>query len=196
MLTSERQSAAVVTKHPLWQAIRSHGKSPRMLLAYSLLLAVLAVGVSIPALWWGGVAYVVAAALWLVCGAVSFLARVRAGSFPLDATQRETLLERIGKLEPLEVRVFAVNKPGSIQYARELRNAIQAAEWPATGVFRRDDDHAPTGVALAVRNIVAPPGEAVVLLNTLRRLGTQVAWAHKPELTDDRTIEIQVGPLR
>jgi hypothetical protein len=195
-LTSAGQSSPVVSKHALWQALLSHGKSPRMLVTYSLVLALLALAVTIPALQHGGAAYGVAAALWVLSGALSFLARSRAGSFPLDEAQRDTLLDRLGRLEPLDVRVFAVNNPGSIRYARELRNAIQAAEWPATGVFRREDDDAPAGVALAVRNIVAPPGEAVVLLNTLRRLGAHVAWAHKPELTDDRTIEIQVGPLR
>jgi hypothetical protein len=72
---------------------------------------------------------------------------------------------------------------------------MHAAAWPASGVFKWGEDDAPAGVAVAVRNIVAPPGEAVVLLDTLRRLGTPVVWAHKPELSDNRTIEIQVGRL-
>lgn len=89
----------------------------------------------------------------------------------------------------------AVNEPGAVRYARELRDVMPAAAWPASGVFKRLDETAPEGVALAVRNVVAPPGKAVILLNTLRRLGTPVAWAHKPELSDNRTIEIQVGRL-
>ena len=112
-LTSAGQSSPVVSKHALWQAVLSHGKSPRMLVAYSLVLALLALAVTIPALQHGGTAYVVAVALWVLCGALSFLARSRAGQFPLDEAQRDALLDRLGRLEPLDVRVFAVNKPGS-----------------------------------------------------------------------------------
>jgi hypothetical protein len=114
---------------------------------------------------------------------------------PLGPKQRGRLRERLGGLEPLEVRVSAVNERGSIRYAQELRNLMHEAAWPATGVFRSTGDEECTGVALAVRNIVAPPGEAMVLLNALRRLGTPVVWAHRPTLPDDRTIEIDVGRL-
>lgn len=114
---------------------------------------------------------------------------------PLGPKQRGTLRERLCGLEPLEVRVSAVNKRGSIRYARELRNLMHEAAWPATGVFKSPGDGECAGVALAVRNIVAPPGEAIVLLNALRRLGTRVVWAHKPTLPHDRTIEIEVGRL-
>lgn len=115
---------------------------------------------------------------------------------PLGPKQRGPLRERLGRLDPLEVRVAAVNERGSIRYARELRNVLHEAAWPATGVFKRSGDEACTGVVLAVRNIVAPPGEAFILLDALRRLGPQVVWAHKPTLSHDRTIEIQVGRLR
>jgi hypothetical protein len=120
---------------------------------------------------------------------------IRLRPCPLGPKQRGTLRERLCGLEPLEVRVSAVNERGSIRYARELRDVMHEAAWPATGVFRSDGHDEDTGVALAVRNIVAPPGEAVVLLNTLRRLGTRVIWAHRPTLPHDRTIEIEVGRL-
>lgn len=158
-------------------------------------MAAAAAGVSVLAVQRGGAASGVAAVLWLLSGALSYRARVLARRCPLDAMQRVTLLDRLCKLQPLEVRVSAVNEPGAVRYARELRDVMHAAAWPASGVFKRTDDEAPAGVALAVRNIVAPPGEAVILLNTLRRLGTPVVWAHKPELSDNRTIEIQVGRL-
>ena len=176
-----------------WQALRSRGASPLFLVTIGLVLAVAAAGASALGLQHGGVVNVVAAALWLLSGALSLRARVLARRRPLGPRQRGTLLERLCKLEPLEVRVSAVNQAAAVRYARELRNVMHAAAWPATGVYKRAD--APAGVALAVRNIVAPPGEAVVLLDTLRRLGTPVVWAHKPELSDNRTIEILVGRL-
>ena len=48
-------------------------------------------------------------------------------------------------------------------------------------------------VTLAVRNVVAPPGEALALMNTLRRIGIPATWGHEPGLTGDRVIEVQVG---
>jgi hypothetical protein len=51
-------------------------------------------------------------------------------------------------------------------------------------------------VTLAVRNVVAPPEEAIVLMNTLRRIGVPVTWEHRPELTGDHVVEVLVGRLR
>jgi hypothetical protein len=124
-----------------------------------------------------------------------FRTRAIARRCPLGPKQRGTLRARLCKLDPLEVRVAAVNEPSSIRYARELREVMRDIAWPATGVFKSEGEDTDAGVVLAVRNIVAPPGEAVILLNTLRRLGSPVLWAHKPTLAHDRTIEIQVGRL-
>jgi hypothetical protein len=178
-----------------WHALRSRGSSPRFLVVIALGLALAAAAASVLGLQRGGAANVVAAALWLLSGALSVRARVLARRRPLGPRQRGTLLERLCQLEPLEVRVSAVNQAAAVRYARDLRNVMHAAAWPASGVYKRAEADAPAGVALAVRNIVAPPGEAVVLLDTLRRLGTPVVWAHKPELSDNRTIEILVGRL-
>ena len=181
---------------PLWRSLGARGRSPGFLVATGFVVAAAAAGAMAFGGQRGGIADVVVAALWLVSGALGYRARVIARRSPLGSTQRGTLLDRLCRLDPLEVRVSAVNEPGAVRYARELCNVMHAAAWPATGVFKWDDDPAPRGIALAVRNIVAPPGEAVVLLNTLRRLGTPVVWAHKPELSGDRTIEVQVGRLR
>jgi hypothetical protein len=43
---------------------------------------------------------------------------------------------------------------------------------------------------------VAPPAEALALMDTLRRAGAPAVWGHKPELADDRRIEVRVGRLR
>jgi hypothetical protein len=174
---------------------RARGKAPRTLVGLSLLLAVAAAGAAGVGVWHGGAANIVAAVLWLASGMLSYRARTISRRCPIDPTQRGKLRERLCGLDPLEVRVSAVNEPDSIRYARELRNVIQEAAWPTTGVFKRNGGEERTGVALAVRNIVAPPGEAIILVNTLRRIGTQVTWAHKPTLSHDRTIEIQVGRL-
>ena len=72
---------------------------------------------------------------------------------------------------------------------------IAEAAWPVVGVYKRRGNGETAGVALAVRNILAPPGEAIMLVDTFRRVGIRIVWAHKPALGDDRTIEIQVGQL-
>jgi hypothetical protein len=160
------QSAAVIARYPPWHALL------------------------------GWTAHVVATPWWGLRGALRSRPRLTGRRVPLDAAQRRALLDRLRRLQPLQVRVSAVNEPGAIRYARELRNVLQAAAWSATGVYKGAGETTPTGVALAVRNIVAPPGEARVLLDALRRQGTRVVWAHKPEILHDRTIEIQVGRLR
>ncbi len=111
----------------------------------------------------------------------------------LDAGQRQTLLQTLGRLAPLEVRVAAVNEEEAIRYARELRNTMTEARWPVAGVFKCRGDAGAAGVTLAVRNVVTPPGEAIALMNTLRRIGIPANWGHKPALTGDRIIEVRVG---
>jgi hypothetical protein len=185
-----------VTATSVWSLLdRYRGNAPRRLTALGLALAVAAAAAAGVGAWQGGIAHGVAAGLWLACGAVSYRARRLTRRCPLGAAQREALLGKLSGLAPLEVRVSAVDEPQSIRYARELRNVMTRAAWPALGVFKARGDQDAAGVALAVRNIVAPPGEAIRLLETLRRAGVRIDWAHKPELTDDRTIEIQVGPL-
>ena len=97
----------------------------------------------------------------------------------LAGGQRQTLLQTLGRLAPLEVRVSAVNEQEAIHYARELRNAMTEARWPVTGVFKCHRDAGATGVTLAVRNVVAPPGEAIALMNTLRRIGIPANWGSR-----------------
>jgi hypothetical protein len=70
------------------------------------------------------------------------------------------------------------------------------ARWPVTGVFKHESPGRGPGMTLAVRNVVAPPEEAIVLMNTLRRIGVPVTWEHKPELAGDGVIEMLVGRLR
>ena len=87
----------------------------------------------------------------------------------------------------------AVNEQEAIHYARELRDALAEARWPVTGVFKCHRDAGATGVTLAVRNVVAPPGEAIALMNTLRRIGIPANWHHEPGLSGDRIIEVRIG---
>jgi hypothetical protein len=174
---------------------RVRGRAPRRLVALSLAFAVAAAGAGAVGAWQGGAANVVAGALWLVSGVLSYRARRLARRCPLGAAQRGALLGKLTGLSPLQVRVSAVDDADSIRYARELRNVIDEAAWPVVGVFKRRAADDTAGVALAVRNILTPPGEAVALLESFRRAGIRIAWAHKPELAHDRTIEICVGPL-
>jgi hypothetical protein len=89
-----------------------------------------------------------------------------------------------------------VNEPDAIAYARGLRDVMQEARWPAMGVFRCNGGTDGTGVTLVVRNVLTPPIEAVALIETLRRTGALAVWGHKPDLPDDRQIEIRIGRLR
>jgi hypothetical protein len=172
------------------------GKGPRRLVGLSLAFAVAAAYAAAVG-WRGGdfEVHVAAGLLWLVSGALACRARTISRRCPLGAARREALLGKLCGLTPLEVRVSAVNAPESIRYARELRNVVAEADWPVVGVYKRRGDDEAAGVALAVRNILAPPGEAIMLVDTLRRVGIRIVWAHKPALGDDRTVEIQVGQL-
>ncbi len=111
----------------------------------------------------------------------------------LGGGQRRALLQALGSLPSLPVRVSAVNEQEAIHYARELRDALAEARWPVTGVFKCHRDAGATGVTLAVRNVVAPPGEAIALMNTLRRIGIPANWHHEPGLSGDRIIEVRIG---
>jgi hypothetical protein len=111
----------------------------------------------------------------------------------LGGGQRRALLQALGPLPSLAVRVSAVNEQEAIHYARELRDALAEARWPVTGVFKCHRDAGATGVTLAVRNVVAPPGEAIALMNTLRRIGIPANWHHEPGLSGDRIIEVRIG---
>ena len=174
---------------------RRRGRVPRRLVALSVVFAVAAAGAAAVGAWRGGLVHVVAGGLWFVSGALAVRARSISRRCPLGVAQRGALLGRLSGLTPLEVRVSAVDAPDSIRYARELRNVIGEAAWPVAGVYKCRGGEDMAGVALAVRNILAPPGEAIMLLDTFRRVGIRIAWAHKPALGDDRTIEIQVGQL-
>jgi hypothetical protein len=209
MLTSARESRLVFPQYPpalsvvvpLSRTIRRlrHRVRSRPLWRLTALSLVFAVGASAAAGlddWRGGVATVVVAALWLVSGGLACRARVVAGRGRLGAAQRGALVGKLRELAPLEVRVWAVDQPESIRYARELRNVMHEAAWPAMGVYRSRCGGETIGVALAVRNIVTPPGQARRLFETLRRAGVRIAWAHKPELSDDGRVEILVGSLR
>jgi hypothetical protein len=111
----------------------------------------------------------------------------------LASGQRRTLLQALGQLPPLQIRVSAVNEEEAIHFARQLRDAMTEARWPVAGVFKCQGDAGTTGVTLAVRNVVAPPGEAIALMNTLRRIGILANWHHKPGLSGDRIVEVRIG---
>jgi hypothetical protein len=167
----------------------------RRLVTASLALAVLAAITAAIGISRGGSLHAVAAGLWLASGALSVRARSLSLRCPLGTAQRGVLLRRLTGAAALEVRVSAVNDAHSIRYARALREVLGEAAWPVGGVYKWRVDVEPSGVALAVRNILAPPGEAVTLIDALRRVGIPVSWAHKPALADDRTVEILVGEL-
>jgi hypothetical protein len=169
---------------------------PRLLAGLSLACAVAAVGAAVVGSHGGGPANALAVGLVLISVASSYRALRLAGKYELGLLQRNALLRRLGRLQPLQVRVLAVNERAAIDYARGLRDVMLEARWPASGVFRSQSGLDGGGVTLVVRNVVAPPSEAVALMETLRRTGARVVWGHKPDLTDDRRIEVRVGSLR
>ena len=162
----------------------------------SIVFSVTAVGTAVFGSERSGVASPVAIVLVLIGVALSVLGWRISRPRGLAAGQRRTLLQTLGRLTPLEVRVVAVDEREAIRYARELRNVMTEARWPVTGVFKSEYGGNGTGVTLAVRNVVAPPGEAITLMNALRRVGVPATWEHKPQLERDRTIEVLIGRLR
>jgi hypothetical protein len=143
-----------------------------------------------------GAANALAIALVLVSVVSSYRALRLAGQYELGVLQRAALLRCLGRLEPLTVRVSAVNERDAIEYARGLRGVLHEAGWPVTGVFRCKGRLDGAGVTLAVRNVLTPPGEAITLMDALARTGARVVWGHRPDLADDRQIEVRIGHLR
>jgi hypothetical protein len=140
-------------------------------------------------------ANVTAVVLVLIGAGLSVLGSRLTRSRVLGPGQRRTLVQMLGRVPALEVRVSSVDERESIRYARELRNVMTEARWPVTGVFRHQSAGNGRGVVLAVRNVVAPPSEAITLMNTLRRVGVPATWEHRPELAGDRVIEVLVGRI-
>jgi hypothetical protein len=177
-------------KYQLTQYVLQH---PRLVLAMSIAFSLAAAVVVAVGSGRSRVAHVTAIGFVLIGFALNVVGGRISRSRRLDAGQRQTLLQTLGRLAPLEVRVSAVNERDAIRYARELRNAMTEARWPVAGVFKCRGDADAAGVTVAVRNVVAPPGEAIALIDTLRRIGIPANWGHKPGLTGDRIIEVRVG---
>ena len=176
--------------------LRTLLQHPWLVMVLSIVFSVTGVGTAVVG--WGrsGVGNPVAVVLVLIGAALGILGLRISRPRGLTAEQRRTLLQTLGRLTPLEVRVSAVDEQEAIRYARDLRNVMTEAQWPVRGVFKSQYGGNGTGVTLAVRNVVTPPGQAITLMNTLRRIGVPTTWAHKPELAGDRTIEVLVGRLR
>lgn len=138
-----------------------------------------------------------AAAIACALAGVLLAWRARRATRPpeLPAIPRANLLEALARLPPVPVRVSAVDEAAAIRYARRLRDVMAEAKWPVRGVFKTEGPKPPVGVILAVHNVVAPPGEAMALMTTLRRAGIPVDWGHKPELPAGTTVEILIGRL-
>jgi len=176
--------------------LRTLLRRPRLVVVLSIVFSVTAAGTAVIGSERSGVAGLAAIVLVLIGAALSVLGWRILRPRGLAAGQRRTLLQTLGRLTPLEVRVLAVDEREAIRYAHELRNVMTEARWPVTGVFKSEYGGNGTGVTLAVRNVVAPPGEAITLMNALRRVGVPATWEHKPQLEGDRTIEVLIGRLR
>lgn len=176
--------------------LRTFVEHPQLPMLASIGFSVSAVATAVVGGGRSRVANAVAVVLVLIGAGLSILGSRMSSSRRLGPGQRLILLQALGRVTPIEVRVSAVDERDSIRYARELRNAMSEARWPVTGVFKHESPGHGPGVTLAVRNVVAPPEEAIVLVNTLRRIGAPVTWEHKPELAGDGVIEVLVGRLR
>jgi hypothetical protein len=179
----------------LFPLMRTALHAPGLLMALSVTCSLTAVGLAVVG---GGDRRADAAAIVLVLlGSLLGMQVWRIAGRPgLRARQRVTLLQALGRMQPLQVKVSAVNRRVAVRYARDLRAVMRDANWPVTGVFKTPGDPTMRGVSVAVRNVVAPSGEAMALMNSLRRIGLPATWDHKPELPDDRTVELVVGRLR
>jgi hypothetical protein len=162
----------------------------------SIALCVAAVGTAVGGSRGNHVADAIAVVLVVIGAALSLLGSGISRPRGLAAGQRRVLLQTLGRLTPLEVRVSAVDDKEAIRCAHQLRSVIAEARWPVTGVYKSRHGGNGTGVTLAVRNVVIPPGEAITLMNTLRGIGVPATWRHQPDLPGDRTIEVVVGRQR
>jgi hypothetical protein len=176
--------------------IRTVLQAPRLLMALSITCSFAAVVTAFLATQGAGLGHGAAVVLALVGTGLSLQVWRIAGRRGLRSRQREMLLQALGRTAPLEVRVSAIDHRDAIRYARDLRSVMTEAKWPVAGVFKVKDGHGSRELALAVRNVVAPPSEAIALMNALRRVGLPAIWHHKPDLKSDRTIEVLIGRLR
>jgi len=168
-------------------------RHPRLLPIVSIALSVAAVGIAVGGSGGHHVANAIAVVLVLVGLGLSGLGSGISRPRGLAAGQRQTLLRTLGRLTPLEVRVSAVDDREAIRCAHQLRSVMAQAHWPVKGVYKSRHGENGTGVTLAVRNVVIPPGEAITLMNTLRGIGVPATWRHQPDLPGDRIIEVVVG---
>jgi hypothetical protein len=180
----------------LRRILRKLRQRPRLLMLASIAFSLAAVGTALVGARGRGVASAVAVVLVLIGAGLSGLGWWIARPRGLGAMPRRVLREALGRLAPLDVRLSAVDEPEAIRCARELQAVMIDARWSVTGVFKRPSDGNGAGVTLAVRNVLAPPSEAITLVNTLRRVGVRATWEHKPTLREDRTIEVLVRRLR
>jgi hypothetical protein len=182
---------AILRRH--LRALLGH---PRLLMVLSMGFSCAAVAAALAGFGRSSVAHVAAVALVLIAAGLSALGWWISRPVGLAARQRSALLQTLLRLAPLEVRILAVDEITALHYARDLRAVMTEAKWPVTGVFKGPADGNGSGVKLAVRNVLAPPGEAITLMNTLRRIGIPATWEHRPALVGDRTIEVVVGRRR
>jgi hypothetical protein len=168
-------------------------RSPRLVMLLSVACSLAAMVTAVIGARRGGHVSVVPIILVSLGAGLSALGLRLARPRRLRPKQRQALLQALGRTAPVEVRVAAVSDPEAVRYARELRNAMNAAHWPAMGIFKCNGDAPGPGVTVAVRNVVTPPAEAITLMNALRRIGVPAIWQHKPQLTADHTIEVLVG---
>jgi hypothetical protein len=182
-----------VIQRRLFRTLVQHA---RLVMVLGIVFSVTAVGTAVVGAGRSGTANRVAVVLVLIGAGLSVLGLWISTPRGLAAGQRRALLKTLGRLTPLEVRVSAVDEHEAIRYAHQLRNVMTEAQWPVTGVFKSQYGGNGTGVTLAVRNVVTPPGEAIALMNTLRRIGVPATWEHMPELGGDRIIEVLVGRRR
>jgi hypothetical protein len=176
--------------------IRAVLQAPSLLMVLSVSCSVAGVLAAVAGMQGRPAANAAAVVLVLIGGGLGLQVWRIAGRRGLGGRQRGVLLGALGRVAPLHVRVSAVNQRTAIRYARDLRGVLQEARWPVTGVFKTREAAGARGVNLAVRNVVAPPGEAIALMNALRRVGLPATWDHKPELANDHTVEVLVGRLR
>jgi hypothetical protein len=167
----------------------------RPLMLASIGVSVLAVAIAVIGAERSSLASAAAVVLVLIGAGLSVLGAWLSRARALGPGQHRTLVQTLVRVTPLEVRVSAVDERESIHYARQLRNAMTEAHWPVTGVFRYQSGGSRSGVVLAVRNVVAPPDEAITLMNTLRRVGVPAMWEHRPDLAGERVVEVLVDRL-
>jgi len=112
----------------------------------------------------------------------------------LTSIQQNQLIELLKGSPHVPTKITAVLGDGEgIRYANDLKSVLKAAEWTVDGVDQAVyTPNSPIGLFIYVKDRQAPPSGAVLLIQSLKKIGVQAQGMEKTSLAPN-TIDIIVG---